>query len=98
MFVLDRLWRGEISPSERYIRRGSEYETLLKELSRQEEHLRSQLTAEGAEALSACQRLQMELQSIENRETFLEAFRMGAGMILDVLLDHRGDFTISEEE
>ena len=98
MLVLDKLWRGEISPSERYIRRGSEYEKLLKALSRKEELLRQQLTPEGTEILAAYQKLQMDMGAIENKETFLEAFRMGAGMILDVLLDHRGNFTASGEE
>ena len=45
----------------------------------------NELSEEGKEHLEAYERLMLEAQSIGDEETFIEAFRLGARMMLDVL-------------
>ena len=98
MFMLDKLWRGEITPSEKYIRRGSEYEVLLQRISGLEDSIRRELSEEGQRKFETYLDLRDDLQSIEDRETFFSAFRMGAGMILDVVTDRHGDLESAAEQ
>ena len=50
MFVLRELWRGNITPSERHIRKNSEYATLLHENTVLEHNFSETLTAEQKKA------------------------------------------------
>ena len=60
MLVLDKLWRGEISPSNTHVKRGSEYSKLLKDLGKREEAIQEELTEEGRDLFTDIQDLQIE--------------------------------------
>ena len=98
MLVLDRLWRGEITPNEKFVRRGSEYHKKSEQLMQVESLLSRELSEEGRENLRSLMDLQYELHSIENREIFFDAFRMGAGLMLDICTEYKGDFYYPAEE
>ena len=98
MYVLEKLWRGSLTPSEKSIRRGGEYHRLMEELCETEEQLEAELTPGAREVFHRYQQIQTELQDIENRENFMEAFRMGAQLILDVISEYQGEFRYSAEE
>ena len=92
MYVLDKLWRGEITPSEKSTYRDSEYHAKLRELCEIADRLNQELTEQGREYFKTYGSIQAQLDEIENRETFIEAFRLGAGLLLDVVGERKCQF------
>ena len=85
MYMLNALWRGQISPNEKYTQYNAEYKRLSAQIREEYKALMNELSEEGKEHLEAYERLMLEAQSIGDEETFIEAFRLGARMMLDVL-------------
>ena len=92
MYVLDQLWRGEITPSEKSTYRDSDYHRKLLELCQVSDRLSQSMTDEEKKTFKNYTDIQAELSAIENQDTFIQAFRLGAQMILDVVSDYRGQF------
>ena len=97
MFVLRELWRGNITPSERHIRKNSEYATLLHENTELEHNFCETLTAEQKKAYNDIYGGQVRIMSISEEEAFIQGFRIGAGMLLDVIEDYKGQFRMIGE-
>ena len=85
MYVLDKLWRGELTPSESDIPHDAAYHEKLLELSRLADQLSEELGQNGQGLFEAFRDTQMELQSIENQEAFTTGFRIGTGLLLDAI-------------
>ena len=98
MYLLEKLRTGRITPGEQVIRADGMYQRQLKKLCEIENQLSELLPADGTKLLQAYAEAQQELHEIENRETFIEAFRMGAQIILDVVSDYEGEFRYSGED
>ena len=92
MYVLEKLWRGGLSPSERYCNKDSEYKRLLRSLCEASEKLSSELSPEGKKALEEHEQIQLDLIGISEEDVFINAFRLGARMMLDVVGDYKGQF------
>ena len=88
MYILDALWRGKIMPNERIIKPDSDYRRLAAKVTEECEKFRSELSPEGKKHFNEFEMLQNELNSISEEEVFIEAFRMGARMILDIIGDY----------
>ena len=98
MFFIDKLWEGQISPSQKAIRKGSDYHKLLHKISCAVSAFEESLEENAKVRFREIEQAQAKLNGIENEETFIEGFRLGAGMILDVLNEYKGQFCpISEE-
>ena len=85
MYMLNALWRGQISPNEKYTQYNAEYKRLSAQIREEYRAISNELSEEGKAHLEAYERLVLEAHSIGDEETFVEAFRMGAKMMLDVL-------------
>ena len=85
MQALDRLWRGELLHGEDHLQSDQEYQKLQTTFAGRMDDLMSRLADSDRERLEDCVNLQFELQDIESRESFIEGFRIGAGIILDVI-------------
>ena len=92
MFVLEKLWQEGLSPNERYTRKGSEYHKILLRICEEGDHLATELTEEGKVHFDAYRDAQIELSVVAEKEVFIEAFRLGARMMLDVVGDYKGQF------
>ena len=92
MFVLDKLWQEGLSPNERYTRKGSEYHKILLRICEEGDYLATELTEEGKAHFDAYRDAQIELSVVAEKEVFIEAFRLGARMMLDVVGDYKGQF------
>ena len=88
MSVLNRLWRGDISPSQRTVRRDSEYGKVLSHLCAIGDKMSGEMTAEGRKLFEEFQEVQAALNGIECEEVFVEGFRLGAQLMLDALEDN----------
>lgn len=97
MYFLKDLWYGNINPSERYARRGSEYKKLTEEANDCMDRLISELTPTGVEALEEFLDKQMMLHSLSEEDTFIRGVRIGAQFILDVVGDYRSQLPQSGE-
>ena len=95
MLIIDKLWREGLSPSERYTKKSSNYDKVLHKLCEEEDKLLAELSETGKKNLEAYHDLSAELFGIAEEETFVEAFRLGAKFVLDILGDyHRNFYTL----
>lgn len=92
MYVLKELWRGEISPTDRRVRQGSEYQQTAKEVREKMGEFLETLSSEAREQLEAINDLKSDLSVMANEDFFLYGFRLGARMILDIIGDYEGQF------
>lgn len=97
MDVLRELWRGEISPTDRRVRQGSEYQQTAKEVQKKMGEFLEMLSPEARERLEAINDLKSDLSVMANEDYFIYGFRLGARMILDIIGDYEGQFCSPEE-
>jgi len=88
MYILEDLWNGNIAPSERVIRTGSQYAQLQKQLVAAEEDFRKELSPEGKAAYDTFCRKQAELSEISECDCFIRGVRIGARLLLDIVADY----------
>lgn len=97
MYVLRELWRGEISPTDRRVRQGSEYQQTAKEVREKMGEFLETLPPEAKKQLEAINDLKSDLSVMANEDYFLYGFRLGARMILDVIGNYEGQFCSPSE-
>lgn len=85
MSVLEELWYGNIAPSERTIRKNSEYARLSKETLHCEEQFINELSAEGRKFYEDRISKLLLKSGIEECDSFICGFRLGAKVMLEVL-------------
>ena len=88
MYILEDLWNGNITPSERVIRTGSQYAQLQKQLVAAEEDFRKELSPDGKAAYDTFCRKQAELSEISECDCFIRGVRVGARLLLDIVADY----------
>ena len=92
MYVLRELWRGEISPTDRRVRQGSEYQQRAAEVRKQMMELTAMLPPEVKERMDTINDLKHDLSMMAEEDVFIYGFRLGARMILDVMGNYEGQF------
>lgn len=83
MKILEDLWDGKIAPNHR--RSTSEETFLTGMILKNQEKLTSMLTPEAKELLDKLTDCQGELSSLSDCKIFIEGFRMGARVMMEVL-------------
>ena len=89
MFFLDKFWKGEIAPGEGRFHPSREYSAALKTMERCDELLKSRLTPEDYKTFREYAEACFVVGGAESCDNFVEGFRLGAQMMLDVLADCR---------
>ena len=92
MYALQELWRGNITPAERFVRSGSEYRKIAGKLSDEMDRLMEMISPEAKVQKEIIDNLQADLTLLQNEDVFIYAFRMGARLMLDVLGEYKGQF------
>ena len=92
MYVLRDLWRGEISPTDRRVRQGSEYQQRAAEVRKQMMEFAQVLSPEDKKRMEAINDERHSLSMMEEEDVFIYGFRLGARMMLDVIGDYEGQF------
>ena len=92
MYVLRELWRGEVSPTDRRVRQGSEYQQRAAEVRKQMMELTAMLSPEVKERMDTINDLKHDLSMMAEEDVFIYGFRLGARMILDVMGNYEGQF------
>lgn len=83
---------GNISPSERFVRSGSEYKKIAGKLSDEMDRLMEMISPEAKVQKEIVDNLQTDLTMLSNEDIFIYAFRLGAKLMLDVLGEYKGQF------
>ena len=97
MFVLEKLWQEGLSPNEKYTRKGGEYHNILLRICEEEDKLNEELTEKGKQHFAAYRDAQIDLSAVAEREVFIEAFRLGARLLLDIVGEYPGNFRPATE-
>ena len=92
MYELRKLWRGQISPSERFINEDSPYWIASRKHTYALNTFLSMISLEARKQYEETEHLALEMLRIDAEEAFIQGFRLGAGLILAVLTDYRGSF------
>ena len=87
MQVLEDLYMGDIRPSERNFKKGSQYAKALNDAVKAGDTLIGSLTEKQKEQFEAYMTAQREVNVLTDCETFCYAFRLGAKIMMDVLMD-----------
>ena len=85
MYTLEDLYYGNIVPNEKCAKFDDEVKELLKLLNRNEEKLVATLTEVQKETFEKYKDCNREISEISEREIFLNGFRLGARIIIDVV-------------
>ena len=89
MQVLEGLYMGNIHPSERRFKKGSQYSRALNEVVKAGDALNGTLTEKQKEQFEAYMTAQREVNMLTDCETFIYAFRLGAKIMMDVLTEEK---------
>lgn len=98
MYVLDKLWRGKLSPNEQCIVHGSEYSDLRSKAVQLEKKILSGLSDEGKRTLQEYQELRDQMAYISEEDTFVNGFRTGVGLLLDAIGTYDSQFVRYHED
>ena len=89
MYVLEDLWKGNIDPSGRAIREGSEYQKISHEAIECMNAFHKELSAEGKKVFDEYYSKEMILADLSEQDAFIKGIRFGAQFILDVIGEYR---------
>ena len=98
MYVLDKLWRGQLSPSEQCVNADSEYSRLRHEAAQLSKQLLSTMSEEGKRIFQEYQDLREQMCAISEEDMFVNGFRIGVGMILDATGTYESQFVRYHED
>ena len=83
--TLEDLYYGNISPHERYIKRGTRVDKLVKLICKNEEELNSGLTEKQKETFDKFKDCTSELSCITEREAFSAGFILATRIMVEVM-------------
>ena len=87
MQVLEDLYMGNIHPSERRFKKGSQYSRALNEVVKAGDALLGTLSEKQKEQFEAYMTAQREVNVLTDCETFIYSFRLAAKIMIDVLTE-----------
>ncbi len=97
MYVLKELYRGNIIPTERPVRLGSDYKKASAEICERLDRFLATLTPEGRKQLEAIDNLRNDMAFMAEEDAFVYGFRLGARVMIDVVGEYQGQL-IGEEQ
>lgn len=89
MFVLEKLWKGDVRPSERCFREDGRYAELMRESSKLEDGFYEELSAAGKKLYREQYEVQMQMLDISERDAFVQGALFGARFMLDVISEYQ---------
>ena len=98
MYVLDKLWRGGLSPSEPCVKYGSEYSEIRHKATQLSSQLVSRLPDEEKRIFQEYQELRERMCYISEEDMFVNGFRTGVGLILDSVGTYDSQFVRYHED
>lgn len=88
MNTIESLYYGNLCPGDKTIIQNSEYDKLLKTLNNLNDKLNKEISEEAQKILKEYEDVSISFNALCDKESFLEGFRIGAKLILDILLEY----------
>ena len=85
MTTLEDLYYGNISPYERYIKRGSRVDQLIRLICKNEESLTATLTEKQKETFEKFKDCQNELSGVTEQDAFRDGFILAVRIMVEVM-------------
>ena len=85
MTTLEDLYYGNISPHERYIKRGTRVDKLVKLICRNEDELNAGLTEKQKETFEKFKDCQSEITDCLETEAFTQGFTIAVKLMVEVM-------------
>lgn len=85
MYVLEKLWKGEVRPDERSFRKDSRYAELMHKSSKLEDAFCEELSTAGKKIYNEHYEAQMQMLDISEQDAFVQGILLGARFMLDVI-------------
>ena len=85
MTTLEDLYYGNISPHERYIKRGTRMDKVVKLLCKNEDSLSATLTEQQKETFEKFKECQRELCDLTARQAFSDGFILATRIMVEVM-------------
>ena len=98
MYVLDKLWRGKLSPNEQCIVHGTEYSDLRHKATQLSKQIVCSLSDEGKKTFQEYQDLREQMAYISDEDMFVNGFRTGIGLLLDAVGPYESQFVRYHED
>ena len=92
MYEIGDLWFSHYAPNRKKAKKGTEYATLAEKHAETRLALAATLSEDGKQHFERYERGNETLAEISEEDTFIEGFRMGARVILDVLNEYHSQF------
>ena len=86
MIFLEKFWKGDIAPGEGRYHPAPEYLKVIQTMEHCEEKLKSHLSEEDFETFREFADAALESACMESCDNFCDGFRLGARMMIDVLV------------
>lgn len=83
--ILEELWYGNVCPSDECRETTEEAKELMRFIARHHDNLQATLTEKQKETLEKLDDCYAELSDINEKETFVYAFRLGARIAIEVM-------------
>lgn len=87
MKILEEFWYGNIQPNERDIVPNSRFAKLLNLVAKNEENLAPMLSEDAKAVFEKLRDSQYELSSMNERDSFVLGFRLGARFMQEIMED-----------
>ena len=87
MYFLDRFWKGEIAPGEGRFHPNREHTKAMRTMERCDLNLKDRLSEVDYKTFREYADAARDASAAESCDSFVEGFRLGALMMLDVLAD-----------
>ena len=93
MTTLENLYYGNIFPADKDLKRGSKYARLLNQSVQHEEKLIPTFSKEQASIFEKYRVCVTEMNSISEKEAFIQGMKLGIKIIVEVFIDDSKNFT-----
>ena len=94
MNILEEIYNGNINPSEKFVKKDGEYGRLLNEYAEQMDKLTAMLDDDRKKLLESILETDGAMEQISHKESFIEGFCLGAGIMLEILNRDLTDRTV----
>ena len=84
MLFLNKFWKGDASPGERRYQPHSEYAKAYQTMERCDQYMKEHLDPEALKVFEEFVNAGMEVGCLSDCDNFIDGFRMGAKMMMDV--------------
>ena len=89
MLFLNKLWKGDASPGERRYHPNAEYAKAYQTMERCDLYLKDHLDTEALRVFEEFIKAELDASCLSDCDIFIDGFRMGAQMMMDVLLERQ---------